>query len=215
MTTFYGLGGLDEKVIPYIGTEPGFFFEAGANDGTTQSNTRVFEESFGWSGILVEPILPRFAQCSLNRRKSFVEWGALTSATDPRTTLTLAYCDLMTVTRDDTQSVGWQEHHLQLGRQFLQNGDTVHEFEAPALTISGLLDKHRSPPVDFMSIDLEGYEEHALRGLDLSRHRPKAILVELRSGVAEAVEAYLGDYYASPIVIVNHGHHWDSLFLRR
>ena len=36
------------------------FFEVGANDGITQSNTLEIEKKLNWTGILVEPILLHF-----------------------------------------------------------------------------------------------------------------------------------------------------------
>lgn len=33
----------------------GFFFEAGAHDGVSQSNTHQLELQLGWTGVLVEP----------------------------------------------------------------------------------------------------------------------------------------------------------------
>lgn len=40
-------------------------------------------------------------------------------------------------------------------------------------TISELIDDHLTQPVDLLSLDIEGYELKALRGLDLSRHQPR------------------------------------------
>ena len=52
-----GLNGLqDKKVLKYLPTAPGFFIEAGANDGLKQSNTFYLESRRGWRGLLVEPI---------------------------------------------------------------------------------------------------------------------------------------------------------------
>lgn len=33
---------------------PGVFIEIGGNDGVTQSNTRILESNFGWSGVMIE-----------------------------------------------------------------------------------------------------------------------------------------------------------------
>lgn len=43
------------------------FFEAGANDGITDSITYAFEKEFGWQGYLVEPQDILFRQCVQNR----------------------------------------------------------------------------------------------------------------------------------------------------
>ena len=51
------LSGLDALVMSHVTEDtPKFFFEAGANDGLSQSNTFVLETVYHWGGILVEPI---------------------------------------------------------------------------------------------------------------------------------------------------------------
>ena len=56
---FYGLIELDRQLLPHLDKRKGFFIEAGANDGVTQSNTLFFERHRGWRGLLVEPIPAR------------------------------------------------------------------------------------------------------------------------------------------------------------
>ena len=41
-----------------------------------------------------------------------------------------------------------------------------------------MLDRHGVSNIDLLSLDLEGYEPSALRGLDLRRHTPKFIVIE-------------------------------------
>ena len=40
-----------------------FFIEAGANNGLRQSNSFIFEQCFGWPGLLVEPIFYNYEKC--------------------------------------------------------------------------------------------------------------------------------------------------------
>lgn len=176
---FYGLNGLDEKVAKHVDIQDGFFFEAGANDGVTQSNSLHFEESRGWRGILVEPIPQKFFDCTVNRPKALVEWGALVPPDWGKPYVELTYCNLMTVTNGSWETRDQELHHVSTGTRFIP-GEQVHQFRARPMTISQVLDKHRVTHVDLMSIDLEGFELQALRGLDLGRHRPTWLLVEER-----------------------------------
>ncbi len=53
--------------------------------------------------------------------------------------------------------------------------------------------------VDLLSLDVEGFEPQALAGLDLDRHAPRFILVEIHdidSG-RRPIEAVLGDRYVA------------------
>ena len=56
--------------------EGGFFVEAGAFDGYTFSVSYLFE-CVGWSGLLVEPVVHRAAECSVRRKSSRVVAAAL------------------------------------------------------------------------------------------------------------------------------------------
>src|SRR5690349_25167199 len=44
------LYGIEDKLERHLGGEPGFFVEAGANDGFEQSNTYWLERFRGWRG---------------------------------------------------------------------------------------------------------------------------------------------------------------------
>ena len=47
--------------------------------------------------------------------------------------------------------------------------------------------------LDFLSLDVEGFEAEALRGLDLKNRPPALILVE--ANFPEQIESLLGGYY--------------------
>src|SRR5262245_28840050 len=190
---FYGLDALDAKVAQYIDLQNGFYFEAGANNGILQSNTFYFERSRGWRGILVEPIPQRFFDCVVNRPNSIVEWGALVPPDWKQPYVELTYCNLMTVTKGSWPSAEAEAAHIASGRQFIPN-EQVYDFRARPWTITALLNKHRITKVDFMSIDLEGFELQALKGLDFEQLRPTWLLVEERQ--PEALLALLSPWYS-------------------
>lgn len=47
---------------------------------------------------------------------------------------------------------------------------------------------------EFLSVDVEGYEEEVLRGLDLNKYKPKAIFIEVDNTPKSVIESYLKDY---------------------
>src|SRR5689334_13139538 len=73
----FGLNGLDQALLNFIGSRGGIFVEAGANDGLSQSNTAYLEFYLGWRGLLVEPIPELAVACRLNRPGAIVEQCAL------------------------------------------------------------------------------------------------------------------------------------------
>lgn len=55
--TTFSQNGQDLEVIRYFqGRRYGKYLEIGANDGMTHSNTITLDKSFGWSGLLIEPL---------------------------------------------------------------------------------------------------------------------------------------------------------------
>src|SRR3989338_9834369 len=46
---------LDVKFFDKVKIRNGIFIEVGAYDGIIQSNTKLLEEFYGWTGVLVEP----------------------------------------------------------------------------------------------------------------------------------------------------------------
>ena len=175
---YYGLGGLDQKVEKYIDFDGGVFFEAGANNGVDQSNTLYFEESRGWRGILVEPTPRRFLECVRNRPLARVEWGALVPRDYESTRVDMIYCNLMTVTKGGRGSPEADLDYVRAGLPFLRRDEKVVEYKAKAWTIDAVLQKHGVTHIDFMSLDVEGFEREALRGADFDRVRPTWLMVE-------------------------------------
>jgi FkbM family methyltransferase len=65
---FYSQQGEDQYLYNnLLNYKDGFFIELGAMDGITYSNTLFFEESMGWSGILIEPTVYQYNQLIHNR----------------------------------------------------------------------------------------------------------------------------------------------------
>jgi FkbM family methyltransferase len=198
-----GLNGLDRKLIEYLPSHPGFFIEAGANDGIRQSNTLVLERKFGWSGLLVEPI-PRLAdQCRRNRRKSIVKNVALVGAAESGQKIRIDDVDLMTSMAEASED---REEFLQRAEDV--QGISRRSVEVECRTLSEILDEIGSPHIDVFSLDVEGFELQVLSGLDLSRHCPRILLVETK------LESELEEFLAGRMRLVAKLTHHDYLFVR-
>jgi FkbM family methyltransferase len=197
---------MDRALDALIDCDGGFFVEAGAFDGYTQSNTYYLERFRGWRGILVEPMPEFAAQARRNRPGATVFQCALVRQGHAGDAIEMEFGDLMSAVGgihdgDWTAPglvLGWRDHRTE---------------RVAARPLSALLDEVGSPAVDLLSLDVEGYEVEALGGLDFGRHAPAWILVEMHDITAgrEAVSAILGDRY------VEHGQlsPLDVLYRRR
>lgn len=202
---------MERTLARHLPQHGGFFVEAGANDGYTQSNTYWLERFCDWQGILIEPIPALAESCSRLRRGSWVVRAALVEPDHDGSTVTMAYGDLTSLVRASRPSRDQEQQHLRRG--VIDESD-IYDVEAPARTLSSILDQERAPTVDLLSLDVEGYEAAALRGLDLDRHAPRFILVEVlvEDGASRGpVDDLLADRY---VLAASPSHH-DLLYRRR
>jgi FkbM family methyltransferase len=200
------LGGIDNALEPWL-PETGVFFEAGAHDGFTQSNTYHLERHHGWTGVLVEAIPTLAEKATRRRRRAQVFNCALAADAKPGDTVTLRFGDLMSVDKDLPQSAD----HAAQGAHTA--GAQSYEVEVEARTLSSVLDEAGSPRVDLMILDVEGRELDVLRGLDLERHAPRLLVIEMLEMEQQkpAFDELLADHYEAVDVITA----WDVLYVRR
>lgn len=191
--TYFGLNNLDQKMEQYIGKPGGFFVELGANDGVTQSNTLFYERTYGWRGVLIEPIPHQYLRCILNRspeNKFFC--NACVGFSYSEKFVELVFSNLM------TSGVGLDSdldpfEQARKGEQFLDPRIKSFSFGAVAKTLTQILSEANAPGViDFLSLDVEGAEREVLAGLDHSRFRIQYMLIESRA--PERIHAHLSEH---------------------
>lgn len=165
------LHGMDDLLADLL-PDSGVFFEAGAHDGYTQSNTYWLECHRGWSGVLVEAIPELAAKCRARRPRSQVFNCALVADAQPGDTVTVEYGDLMSVVSGTQEAA-----HAAQGAATA--GGNVYETTVPARTLTSVFEEAKVDRIDLAVLDIEGLELDVLRGLDLDRFRPEALLIEM------------------------------------
>jgi FkbM family methyltransferase len=146
----------------------GFFVDVGANHPTEINNTYYFERS-GWNGLSFEPQEHLCALFKKQRRTPVLPYvlgpheGEVEFAT--------------------VESTDW-EHALsgvsdvvELGVPALQNRPVRLSMKSMR-RLDNVLLEHGITQVDFMSIDVEGFELEVLKGLDFQKVRVDVLIVE-------------------------------------
>ena len=140
----------------------GFFVDVGANDPVEGSQTWHLEQ-LGWNGVLVEPQRD-LAEQLRQRRKAKVYAVACSSPVNAGKTMRLNLAGIQSSLNPDF---------------FVP--DMIHAgmSEVPVMTLDQILADAKAPtPLDLVSIDVESHEMEVLSGFDLTRWRPRLILIE-------------------------------------
>ncbi len=177
-------GRIEIKILPYLkDVENGFFLEAGALDGLFMSNTKPLAD-LGWKGMLIEPSKKAYFKCCENRKESIV-----------------GNCALVAKDYQDTHAYGdfWFDGDDGMGAW---SGISKNLYgvkavaKVPARTLESIFDEFNIKKVDFFSLDVEGYELEALRGIDFTKVDISYILVEvnLKEYSLEAMDSYLAQF---------------------
>jgi FkbM family methyltransferase len=140
----------------------GFFVEVGANEPQHGSQSWQFEQD-GWTGVLVEP-QPDLADHLRRSRRAHVVAAACSSPANAGTAMTLHLSG----------------PHSSLKHELAVTGVVAQAtIDVPVRTLDDILEQVGAPtPIDFVSIDVEGHEVEVLSGFDLTRWRPRLILIE-------------------------------------
>lgn len=196
---------LDVKLDEYL-PERGVFVEAGAMDGFIASNTYYLERIKGWRGILIEPIPDYFRECVRQRPGSQVLQCALVASDFAAKAVTMTFAESKSFVKaagENAESPSAPEA-AQKARSY--------SVEVPARTLTSILSEQNVQTVDFLSLDVEGFEIEAIRGLDLALHKPAFMLVEcLTPQALDAIQQQLQPHYelVAPLT------HRDYLFRAR
>jgi len=152
--------GQDKWVIGkmFPGVTNGFFLDVGSGHGTIGSNTKALED-LGWSGICVDPF-PTYMEGRTCRMEKVVVSSVAGQVVSFHT----------------HSGLGGIADTLGKWKEEAQKSPTV---ELITTTLGEVLAGANAPPfIHFLSLDIEGAELEALRGLPFDKYRFGAMAIE-------------------------------------
>lgn len=144
---------------------PGMYIDVGAFDPVVNSVTKHFYD-LGWRGINVEPAPGPFERLRSARDRDVNLNVGLSSSPG---SLTLY---------ESPPESGWSTFDAHQAAWHREEGLSLVERDVPVRTLRDVCEEFVDGPIDFLSIDVEGYEEAVLDGADFDRWRPRVVLVE-------------------------------------
>ena len=174
--------------------ENGFYIDVGAGSPTVDSVTKAFYDR-GWRGINIEPDKLLFAELSKDRVED--------------TNLNLvASSDIGETTIYELGVVGWKTMSKEIADQRIAQGYQAIEEKVTSTRLERVCVENDVKVIHFLKIDVEGFENQVINGMNFDLVRPWIILVEAIDPVTQEDRVDWEDQ------IISEGYqlcHWDGL----
>lgn len=159
---FYSQLGEDKYIYEkyFKDKHTGVFLELGAMDGVVYSNTKFFEDTLHWSGVLIEPHPGMFRTLQANRPSSKCYNCAVSNEDADITMLVNPYCPAVSSIEKTAYGAfvygkkGWHEHSYKINVKTRRLVDILND--------AGVTH------IDFFSLDVEGHEYEVLKTMNWS-----------------------------------------------
>ena len=146
----------------------GFYVDVGANDPVADSVTKRFYDH-GWSGINIEPIQAHFNDLQRSRPRDInLNVGV---ANKPGTLVLREYTGSGLSTFSDKMKKEYESNKSSLT-------DDYNDYEVPVKKLSDIFFENKVKKIDFMKVDVEGYEYDVLASNDWKQYRPRVLCIE-------------------------------------
>ncbi|MEK7621060.1 MAG: FkbM family methyltransferase [Patescibacteria group bacterium] len=151
------------SLLPNI--ENGFYVDVGANDEEYHSVTKYFYQR-GWSGINIEPI-PRLLKVFEKKRKRDINLNIAVS--EKKGTLKFReYPEHDGFSTLSTESKG-EESKLNI---------PYNDYSVKVDSLENIFSENSIKKIDFLKIDVEGYEFEVLKSNNWEKYRPTVVCIE-------------------------------------
>jgi FkbM family methyltransferase len=179
---------LEENV--FRGHRNGVFFDVGAYDGHTLSNTLFFERERGWTGVHCEPIPEVFAKLMINRPCAVNLNVAVAETNGEADFFRNTACSEMLSGLVD-------EYDPRHARRVVIANETQEEartmvIKVPTRRMDTICEEANIARINYLSIDVEGGEMSVIKSIDFDKVFVDVIGYEVNyADTGKAIEAYL------------------------
>lgn len=178
------------RILGSMKTTTGFFVDIGAHHPTRFSNTYYFYRR-GWRGINVDALpgtkklFQRMrsrditVECGVGLQEGTLKYFAFNEPT------------LNTFSEQEAKKKEIPPYHI------------MNTLQIPVVTLKQILDEYvpSGVQIDFMTIDVEGFDHEVISSSDWSIYRPRVVLVELLNTDIQNLESH-------PTAQILHGHNY-------
>lgn len=172
MDAYYSQHGEDFLLSKiFKGKDTGYFVEIGCLDGIEYSNTYYFEKK-GWNGACIEAHNDFINTLTTNRPKSRIIHCAVGEEDKDEVTFYANKVGSLS-TLDKNEEERWRTKY---SRDFYG----FEEQKVSMRTMTSIFDELKLKEIDFVSLDIEGYEVNALAGLDFTKYKPTVFIIEYK-----------------------------------
>lgn len=173
---YYSQNGQDKYLVESVfkRKKNGVFFDIGAHDGISYSNTYYFEKELGWTGVCVEPQDENFELLAHNRTCICVHGGIFDTEGE---------LEFIKVNGPSEMLSGlahtYDPRHLERARrEVAQFGGSIAVLKIKTFRFNEVCAQNNITHIDFLSIDTEGSEEKIIKSIDFAAIDISVIAVE-------------------------------------
>jgi len=187
----------------------GTFIEIGGYDGITGSNTYFLEKYLGWHGAIVE-CLPHLAEKCRSVRTASVYQNAVYKESNKMIDITVPTGAEIDGGKEQLSGIKdyMRPNSLTYFSKSYAESDII---SVPTITINDIFEKEAMMVIDYMSIDIEGYELEALKTIDYDKYKIKFITIE--HGNASEYQSNINSFMLSKGYKLHRNNMWDDEYI--
>lgn len=148
----------------FDGVDKGFYVDVGANSPVTDSATKIFYDK-GWSGINIEPIQKFYDQLQKDRPEDV---NLCLGAGEKTGTATLR--EFVKLPGHSTFSDAEKKQH--------SSSSAYTDYQVPIKPLKDIFAEQKVERINFLKVDVEGFEHEVMAGNDWSKYRPEVVCIE-------------------------------------